>query len=142
MEEEPARGARSEGGRRSVEGAHGNEEGVGQSQLRRQVRPREVRQPWSHIDEINRLTAEKLELFEVETFDRHLQGCLFGKDFDSWTDLSESCGLTMEHANMAILCDIAASNPRAVVLSLVQGGNERAGGPSGGCGKGRAGSRG
>ena len=67
------------------------------------------------MDEINRLTAERPGLFEIEAFDKHTRGCLFGKDFENWTDLSETCGLAMADPRMAILRDIAANNPKVVV---------------------------
>ena len=80
------------------------------------------------MDEINRLTAEMLGLFEIEAFNKHTCGCLFSKDFDNWTDLSETCRLAMADLRMAILQDIMANNLKVVVLGPGQATKERQGG--------------
>ena len=103
--------------------AHSREQEAGNGRPRRQVA-----QSWPQGDEINRLTAERPGLFEIEAFDKHLRGCLFGKFFDSWTDLSETCGLALTDPRMAILWDIAANNPKVVVPGPQQAAKERLGG--------------
>ena len=55
-----------------------------------------------------------------------MRGCLFSKDFVSWSDLSESSGLGMGHVNMSVLRDIAASNLRVVSSSPVHRMEEKA----------------
>ena len=112
-----------EGEQRGGHAAHGREQEAGSGRPRRQVA-----QSWPPVDEINRLTAERPGLFEIEAFDKHTRGCLFGKDFDSWVDLSETCGLAMTDPRMVILRDIAASNPKAVVRGPGQAPKERPGG--------------
>ena len=67
---------------------------------------------WPPVDEVNRLTREHPQLFEVEEFDRHLRGRLYAHDFDSWVDLSETCGLQMADSRMKMLREIVEGNPR------------------------------
>ena len=124
----PAPDAAREEGQQSVEGVH-TEGPVAQDKGGNEGRSQPVRlakQAWPHIDEVKRLTSEKPHLFELEAFDQHLRGCLLAKDFVSWRDLSETCGLSMGHPNMSIRRDIAASNPRAASPSLVQRAAEKA----------------
>ena len=67
-------------------------------------------------------------LFEIEAFNKHTHGCLFGKDFDNWTNLLETCGLAMADQRMAILQDLVANNPKVVVPGPGQAAKERLGG--------------
>ena len=83
---------------------------------------------WPQVDDVNRLTREKPELFEIEQFDKHLRSCLLGKDFDSWVDLSETCGLAMADSRMTMLREIVTSNPREKVTKSKPAAPERPGG--------------
>ena len=117
-EQRPVEGAQDGG-----QAAHGREQEASNRRPRRQVA-----QSWPPVDEINRLTAEMPGLFEIEAFDKHTRGCLFGEDFENWTDLSETCGLAMADPRMAVLRDIAANNPRVAVPGPGQAAKERTGG--------------
>ena len=87
--------------RSADQAAQARDQGVGGGRPKRQVAL-----AWPQVDEINRLTREKPGLFEVDAFDKHLRGCLFGKDFDNWVDLSETCGLAMADPRMTMLREI------------------------------------
>ena len=122
----------SEVARGSVEGsgsagptAQGQDQAVGGGRPRRQVAL-----TWPPVDEVNRLTREHPQLFEVEEFDRHLRGRLYAHDFDSWVDLSETCGLQMADSRMKMLREIVEGNPREEPARVRPAAREQPGGRS------------
>ena len=91
--------------------AHSQDQGAGSSQLKRQVAL-----AWLQVDEINRLTREKLGLFKVDAFDKHLLGRIILHN--AWH--SHTCASGRRHEGHQVCVWVPHGEPAMYMHALVQ----------------------